>query len=110
MLSIFVWFCVINWDNAISLNFQVTKMVKWKSLKWLVSFTHKQRNPSEREINSKDDMSVPSALKRQQQQAPPKPPRSGQIFTVKLQSPEKRGDVGIHLGEFYLSMNVYHLT
>ena len=86
-------------------------MGKWKSLKWLVSFTHiNNGNPSEPQRNSKDDMSVPSSLRRQQQQAPPKPPRSGQIFTVKLQSPEKRGDLGIHLGEFYLRMNIYHLS
>ena len=75
-------------------------MVKWKSLKWLMSLTHKHSDsrPGQRN-SSQDDMSVPSSLKRQYQQAPPKPPRSGQVFIVKLPSPERRGDLGIHLGK-----------
>ena len=81
-------------------------MVKWKSLKWLVSFGHKQNDARSGQRNnaSKDDMSVPSSLKRQQHQAPPKPPRSGQVFVVKLPSPEKRGDLGIHLGKRNVSI------
>ncbi len=91
-------------------------MVKWKSLKWLVQLTRPQHegHDGSRSVwsgsygrpETRDDLSIPSSLRRQ---APPKPPRSGQVFVVRLLCPERRGDLGIHLGKLLLLIIVYIL-
>ncbi len=71
-------------------------MVKGSTPMWTVSTTHgsPDRSPfSKRE--SKDDMDV--SLGRE---APPKPPRSGRVFSVTLPNATKKSDLGIHLGAY----------
>ena len=70
-------------------------MVKWKTLKWIAAVKPKQISGRTRqEGSSKDDTSVPS-------QAPPKPPRIGQVFNVTIPCPAKKGDIGIGLGNIH---------